>query len=82
MKPTNRHNHHATQRSPRYRNILQWETARAKYEYRLRQGAPLALDYAQMCCGRDSDTAIKEIESVIQFHLKEWEERTPNPKEK
>lgn len=82
MKATNRNNHHATQRPPRYQNTLQWEAARAKYEYRLRQGASLALDYAQMCCGRDSDTAIREIESVIRFHLKEWEEHNPKPKEK
>lgn len=82
MKVTNRHNRHATQHSPRYRNILQWEAARAKYEYRLRQGTSLALDYAQMCCARDSDTAIREIESVIRFHIEEWEERNPMPKEK
>lgn len=82
MKTTNRHNHQVAQRPPRYRNTLQWEAARAKYEYRLRQGASLALDYAQMCCSRDSGAAISEIESVIRFHLKEWEERNPKPKEK
>lgn len=82
MKATNRHNHHYAHRPPGYRNVLQWEAARAKYEYRLRQSAFLALDYAQMCCGRDSNTAISEIESVIQFHLKEWEEHNPKPKEK
>lgn len=81
MKATNRNNRHATQRPPRYRNTLQWEAARAKYEYRLRQSALLALDYAQMCCGRDSDTAIRDIESVIRFRLKEWEERNPKQKE-
>lgn len=79
--PTNRHNAqpkraHST---PIYQNILQWRMARTKYEYRLRQGAMFGLNYAQMCCGRDSDTAIKEIEGIIQFRLKEWERRNPKP---
>lgn len=72
----------AAMSSPAYRNLLQWQAARAKYEYRLRQNAAIALDYAQMCCGWDSDTAIREIESIIRFHLTEWEDRNPKPNEK
>lgn len=67
--------------SPKHRNILQWRAARAKYEHRLRQGSLMALSYAQKCCGRTIDEATAEIESVIQFKIKEWEQRNPKPKE-
>lgn len=64
---------------PKPRTILQWRAARAKYEHRLRQGSLFAMSYVQKCCGRTIDEATAEIESVLQFHLKEWEQRNPKP---
>ncbi len=64
-------------RQAKYHNVLQWRAARAKYEARIRQGSLFALGYAQKCRCRAIDEAIVEIESVVQFHLKEWEKRNP-----
>lgn len=66
---------------PKHRNILQWRAARAKYEARIRHGYTYAYDYAQKCCLRANEDAIAEIEKIIQFRLKEWEQRNPKPKE-
>ncbi len=66
---------------PESRNILQWRAARAMHEAKIRQGYTYAFDYAQKCCLRANDDAIAEIEKIIQFRLKEWEELNPKPKE-
>lgn len=66
---------------PKHRNILQWMAARAKYEARIRQGSLFALSCESMLRATPTADAIYEIENVIQFKLKEWEQRNPKPKE-
>lgn len=69
-------------KTPQYRNILQWRAARAKYETRIRQGSLFALSCESKLHAKPTDEAIAEIENVVQFRLKEWEKRNPQPKEK
>ena len=64
-----------------HRNILQWRAARAKYEARIRQGSLFALSCESKLHAKPLNEAIAEIENVIQFRLKEWEQRNPKPKD-
>lgn len=66
---------------PKHRNILQWRAARAKYEARIRHGSLFALSCENKLHATPAKEAIAGIESVIQFKLKEWEQRNPKPKE-
>ena len=62
-----------------YNNIFAWRAARVKYEAELRSGSVFAFDFVEKCGGHTLDSATTEIESVVQFHLKEWDEKNPMP---
>lgn len=62
-----------------YNNIFEWRAARAKYEAELRSGSVFAFDFVEKCGGHTIDAATDEIERVVQFYLKEWEEKNPMP---
>lgn len=68
-------------RHTQFRNILQWRAARAKYEAKIRHGSLFALSCESMLRATPTADAIYEIENVVQFRLKEWEQRNPKPKE-
>lgn len=64
-----------------FNNIVEWQAARDKYEAGLRSSSAFAADCMNKCCGRNLDEAAADVESVVRFYLKEWEQRNPKPKE-
>lgn len=63
----------------KYNNIFEWRAARAKYEAELRNGSVFAFDFVEKCGGHTLEFATLEIERVVQFRLKEWDEANLMP---